>query len=338
MQNAQTLKRVLYWTVATAMLLGFASSSAQETHDTAKPDSNAKKKVVIIVERPHPSVIRIDGLNMSEYTDDVIHAQIQIADSIHDWVRDGLSKFKFEPLDRNLLDQIFAEIELDKVFNKATETAKQLNLQGADWLVVIRPSEIMIRERIILRVHKEVDVRVSFTARVVSVSDGKILNLGSSSFKGEAEFRGVSLPRVADRGISALLSLGTSAYNMLTEAGKQAVQKFVFAMVEKVLDPLPARVLHHAAESSTYILNLGKNNGIVEGIHLKLERVEEIPLEGGKTHRRTREIGIVQVTSVDDETCEVKVVGNPREPLQVGMQLQCRFTQEPESGKSGKKK
>lgn len=336
MQNAQTLKRVLYWTVAAAMLLGFTSSSAQETHDTAKPDSNAKKKVVIIVERPHPSVIRIDGFDMSEYTDDVIQAQIQIAASIHDWVRDGLSKF-FEFPDRNLLDQIFAEIELDKVFNKATETAKQLNLQGADLLVVIRPSEIVLRERTVFRVQKEVEARVSFTARVVRVSDGNILNLGSSSFEGEDKSSAVSLPKVGE-GIEALLGLGTDAYKMLTRAGKRAVQKFVFAMVEKVLDPLPARVLHHAAESSTYILNLGKNNGIVEGIHLKLERVEEIPLEGGKTHRRTREIGIVQVTSVDDETCEVKVVGNPREPLQVGMQLQCRFTQEPESGRSGKKK
>lgn len=324
MRSTQRIKWVHLWTVAMATAMSAISGVAQEaTPDQTQP-SNGRKKVVILVERPRPSVIRIKGFDTAKHANEVGQAQIRIADSLYDWISARLSNH-FQIQDRSLFNQIFSEAELEMIFDNTNSAAQRLRLQGADLLVVVRPVEISFSERNLI-VQREAVARVVFTARVVDARTSETVL--QRDFSAEAKTSRFSFDDWFGRGLDALFGNESKVYEMITNAGNQAVQQFA----AELAGPTTARVLI-ALQSDRFILSVGKRDGITQGMHLKLERLEEIALPGGGVHRRTHEIGVVKVVGVDEQTCEVAIVGNAQESLRAEQQLVYRPCDPPRQGR-----
>lgn len=333
MRSVQLVQRAYLWAVAAATAICAINGTAQEATPAQTQNSNGKEGVVILVVRPHPSVIRIKGFDVAEPTEEVHNAQIRIADSLYDWIAAGLVN-RFRILDRSLLGVILPEAELDMIFNDTGTAAQRLRLKGADLLIAVRPVEISLSQREIVPVPQEIvnvietKVRVEFAARVVDARTGEVvLQNNFACEKAETKTKPkVRLDERVTKGLDALLGNESEVYKMITRAGECAVQ----TLVKELIGTIGAKVLV-VLDSDSYILSAGKRDGLVEGMHLELQRIEQIPLPEGGFHRKRHPVGIVKVVSVDEQTCEVAAAGKLNASLSQNMQVMFRPCEPPRS-------
>ena len=301
--------------IACATALGLAMTScflSSYAQDTAKA-ANERQRIMVIVERPHASVIRINSVDLQDHQD-ASKAQTMIADSIFDWLSFELGN-RYAVVDRSMINQMLSEAEIAMSFDLTGESLNRLRLSGADLIVAIRPKEISLRTQRII-IYYKATVKVTFAARVVDAKTGDIVLTGE--FSGEKKKEGLSLdPKLDD-----LLDLRGDIYKLLAEAGKQAVAAFAGKLINA--RPLQAEVL--AVDSpSSFILSIGSRDGITPNSYLQLFMIQEIRnSQGNVVHRDEKLLGTVKVETVNESSCKVAVVGDETLRLSENITLICR--------------
>jgi len=315
--------------IACATALGLAmtscllSSPAQEAAKAA----NERQRIMVIVERPHASVIRINSDDLQDHQD-ANKAQTMIADSIFDWLSSELGN-RYAVVDRSVLNQMLSEAEIAMSFDLTGESLNRLRLSGADLIVAIRPKEISLHTQRIL-FYGKATTKVTFAARVVDAKTGDIVLTGE--FSGEQKKEGLRL----DPSLDILLDLKGDAYKLLAEAGKKAVAAFAERLI--AARPLRAEVL--AVDSpGSFILSIGSRDGIAPNSYLQLFVVRAIyNREGVVVHRDEVLLGTVKVETVNESSCKVTVVGDEPLRLSENAELVCRPCAPPKPPKPPKRR
>jgi curli biogenesis system outer membrane secretion channel CsgG len=166
--------------------------------------------------------------------------------------------------------------------------------------------------------HKKSKAIVTVDCRAVDIDTAEILLVADG--KGESTRESTSMLGGGGNwhGFGAgNLDFGSSDFQntILGEAVKNATEQMASGLIQGA-DKLSARTITVEAlvafvDGGTVVLNVGSKSGLKSGDHLAIERVtREIkdPATGKVLRRMSDKIGVIQVTSIDDNSAEAKIV------------------------------
>lgn len=210
---------------------------------------------------------------------------------VEDFVTDKFVNTKrFDIVDRASLGELQSEKQLqrteDFIDGKVIEQSKTL---GADYLVGIYISTLDI-----LKNDSYFGCKMAFTIRVMDISTSQVV--ATETFTGSAGTGLISFIATADAAVEKALA-GVSAKMDDFISSNFAIKASIANIEESDATGAATKVL----------ISAGSSNGVAVGQFLKVMETIEMQVDG-KTLQRKKEIGQLEITSIEDENFSVCTV------------------------------